>query len=183
MKLSFYVENSRSLLFQRNVLLAFSGILLISLMVLTCLLFFKRERIVIVPPVVEKTFWVDSHTISATYLEQFGHFIAQLLLAKSDKTAPLQREVVLRHTDPRFVGLLSKKLLEEEAILREQQASYTFYAEKIDVDQKKLRVVIFGERALFSEDRKISSEKERYALQFAYSGSRLLLISIEKESA
>ena len=182
MKLSFYAENSRSLLFQRNVLLAFSGILSISLVVVTCFLFFKRERIVVVPPVVEKTFWVDSHTISATYLEQFGHFMAQLLLAKSDKTAQLQRDTVLRHTDPKFIGVLSKKLVEEESILREQNASYTFYAERIDVDQKKLRVVVFGERVLFSEDRKISSEKEGYALQFAYSGSRLLLVSIEKES-
>ncbi|MFQ5729706.1 MAG: type IV conjugative transfer system protein TraE [Waddliaceae bacterium] len=174
-------RSTRNLLFQRNIFLGLSFILALAFVPVSLLLFFKQERIVVVPPVVEKTFWVEKDNVSATYLEQFGHFLGQLLLGKSEQSASLQKEIVLRHTDPAFAGHLQKKLKEEEIRLRKQNASYVFYPERIEIDQKKLTVFLWGERSLFVEEKKISSSKEGYVLGFNCVGSRLLLNSLEKK--
>lgn len=39
-----------------------------------------RERIVVVPPSVHKTFWVEADRVSPEYLEEMGYFLMQLIL-------------------------------------------------------------------------------------------------------
>ena len=39
-----------------------------------------RERIVLTPPAIDKSFWVAKDKVSASYLEQMGSFIAYLTL-------------------------------------------------------------------------------------------------------
>jgi conjugal transfer pilus assembly protein TraE len=39
-----------------------------------------RERIVLVPPAIHKTFWVESDRVSAEYLQQMAYFLMQLTL-------------------------------------------------------------------------------------------------------
>ncbi len=39
-----------------------------------------RERIVLTPPTIDKTFWVAKDKVSASYLEQMGAFMAYLTL-------------------------------------------------------------------------------------------------------
>ena len=104
MKMSVLDANLRGLYYQRNIFAAVSILLGIVLVVISCFLFVKRERIVVVPPVVGQEFWVDGNTISPTYLEQFGVFLGELLLNKSAQSALEQRTIILRHTDPSFSG-------------------------------------------------------------------------------
>lgn len=118
MTLLFLEKKIGFLIFQRNVFAAFSFLSAVAIIILSSFLFFKQERVVIVPPVIEKEFWVDSQHVSPTYLEQFGYFLGQLLLAKSSQSAASQRTVLLRHTDPSYVGTLKKRLVEEEEILK-----------------------------------------------------------------
>lgn len=132
-----------------------------------------------VPGVIEKEFWVDGHDVSATYLEQFGCFLGQLLLGKSSQSAPVQRTVLLRHTDPSFSGLLSKKLYEEEQLLSKQNSSYVFFPIDIQVDLPSKEVLLTGDRVFYVAGKAVSTDKESYILRFNYSGSRLLLKGVE----
>ena len=127
----FLEKNVKFLLFQRNVFVAFSFLLILVVLVLSSFLFFKQERVIIVPPVIEKEFWVDAKHVSPTYLEQFGYFLGQLLLAKSSQSAASQRSIVLRHTDPSYAGILKQRLIEEEEVLKKQSTSYVFYPVEI----------------------------------------------------
>src|SRR3984957_5845880 len=134
MKRELLEKNSEYLLFQRNIFAALSLLLAITLILLSALLFLKRERILVVPPVIEKEFWVDGKNISPTYLAQFGYFLGQLLLSKSSYSAASQRHLILRHADPAFVGILKHKLIEEEETLEKQNASYTFFPVSIQTN-------------------------------------------------
>ena len=169
----------RTLYFQRNIFLSLSLILGLTVFVLSCFLFLKRERVVVAPPVIEREFWVDKNAISATYLEQFGTFLGQLLLSKSAHSASEQRTIILRHTDPSFSGVIRKRLIDEEEILKKQNTAYTFYPERVAVNLAKMEVQLTGDRVAFADSKMVSTQKETYALQFSYSGFRLLLISIE----
>jgi len=174
--------NLRSLLYQRNIFAGLAVLLATSVVGLTALLFNKTERVIVCPPTIEKEFWIDSHTVSNTYLEQFGVFLGQLLLGKSSQSASAQRSVILRHTDPVFSTLVRKKLIEEEDMLTRQSASYVFFPVEIKVDQAALKVQLTGDRALFVGGKQVSLQRKSYALCFSYQGSRLLLKDIVETS-
>lgn len=180
MNQQFLQGNLQSLTYQRN-LFAGLAILAISAILLLCgLLYCKSERVIVAPPTIDREFWVDSHSVSSTYLEQFGVFLGQLLLGKSAQSAENQRTVILRHTDPVFTPILRKKLIDEEELLKRQSAAYTFYITEVKVDQGSLRVRLIGDRVLLSGGKQLSSEKEAYLLQFVFTNSRLLLTDISE---
>jgi conjugal transfer pilus assembly protein TraE len=171
----FLEKNIKFLLFQRNVFMALSFLLVLIVLVLSTFLFFKQERIVIAPPVIEKEFWVDAKHVSPTYLEQFGYFLGQLLLAKSSQSAASQRSIILRHTDPGYAGILKQRLIEEEEVLKKQSTSYVFYPVEIKVNPEQMSLLLIGDRLVFIGGKEASKEREGYILRFNYTGSRLLL--------
>lgn len=164
--------------FQRNVLIAISLLMAIGVIILSSFLFLKQERIIIVPPVIEKECWVDSNNVSPTYLEQLGLFLGQLLLGKSSQSAASQRSVLLRHADPSYSGALKQRLIEEEEVLRKQNASYVFYPIDIKVDTAQMSLTLIGDRLLFVAGKQVSSEREEYTLYFSLLGSKMLLKGI-----
>ena len=176
----FFERNLKSLLVQRNFLAGLSFMLTTCLLLASFFLFFKKERIVVVPAVVEKEFWVDADSVSATYLEQYGFFLGQLLLTKSPHSADVQRAVLCRHTEPNFLAALKVKLLEEEETLKKQNASYVFYLNNIHVNPELLAVTLVGERQFLVAGQKTSIEKCGYTLYFTYTGSRLLLKGVSQ---
>ena len=178
MKRDFLEKSSEYLRFQRNIFAALAVLLSITLVLMSSFLFLKRERIIVTPPIIEKEFWVEGKKVSPTYLEQYGYFLGQLLLGKSSQSAPTQRNILLRHTDPSFSGTLRNKLVEEEETLKKQNASYTFFPVMVRVNPEKNEVLIEGDRVFFVSGKQVSSEREGYVLSFNYSGSRLLLTGI-----
>jgi conjugal transfer pilus assembly protein TraE len=163
----FHHKNMSALMFQRNVFLALSFLLAIALVITASFLFTKSERTIIVPSVIQKEFWVDSKSVSPTYLEQYGYFISQLLLSKSGHSAQAQREILLRHTDPSFVGALNIKLREEEEFLTKQGASYVFYPTEIQIDPENLEILLIGDRIIYTGGKSVSTEREGYILSFS----------------
>lgn len=175
MNSEFYKENIGLLKFQRNVFLSLCLFLAVTSSILSIFLFQKSDRVVIVPPVVEKSFWIDANQVSATYLEQFGLFLGQLILTKSPQTSKPQRETVMKHTSPEYAGVLNKKLLEEEQMLFTQNASYVFFPVDIIVDYENLQVNLIGERTTYVSGKAVSTVKEGYRIGFNSKGARLLL--------
>lgn len=181
----FFERSLNSLLVQRNFLVGLSIVLATGLILVSSFLFLKTERIIVVPSVIEKEFWVDAHSISASYLEQFGLFLGSLLLNKSAHSADLYRTVLCRHTEPQYLAILKQKLVEEEETLKKQNASYVFYLNNLFVNPELLTVTLLGDRQFFIAGQKTSNESCGYTLHFSYQGARLLLngISQEKEKS
>jgi conjugal transfer pilus assembly protein TraE len=122
---------------------------------------------------------MDGSGVSATYLEQFGVFLGQLLLNKSSQSASEQRNIILRHTEPAFLGLMKQRLIEEEEMLKKQSSSYTFYPIEITIDLKRMEVKLTGDRIAFAGAKTVSSKRETYILSFVYDGYRLFLKGVE----
>jgi conjugal transfer pilus assembly protein TraE len=181
MERNFFERNLNNLTTQRNFLVGLSLFLIVGLILALSFLFLKEERIIIVPSVIEKEFWVESNSISASYLEQFGLFLGQLLLSKSAYSADIHRTVLARHTEPKYLGVLKKKLIEEEETLKKQNASYGFYLNNIFVNLDRLAVTLIGDRQFFIAGQQPTNENCAYTLYFSYKGGRLLLTGIAQE--
>lgn len=179
MKTEFFDETFHSLRNQRNFAVVLICILSLCLVLSCSYLFFKNERIVIVPAIVEKEFWVDSNHISPTYLEQFGCFLGQLLLTKSSYTAEAQKKVLLRHVDPLYSSALLERLEKEQVILAKGNSSYAFFISGIEVSPETKSVLLKGNRIFSIAGKTLSEEKESYVLGFSYKDSRLLINRLE----
>jgi conjugal transfer pilus assembly protein TraE len=153
------------------------------MIIVTAFLFSKSERVVVVPAVIEREFWIDRNAVSQTYLEQFGVFLGQQVLGKTPQSAPSQRTLVLRHTDPNYYGALRKKLIEEEEMLVKQNISYSFFPVDVSADPEKLTVTLIGDRLSFVGGSQVQSQRERFTLGFVYTGARLLLNSLVEGSS
>lgn len=174
-------KNLSTLTFQRNIFLSLSFVLAVSLLILAIFIFQKNERIIISPPKIDKEFWVESSSVSPTYLEQFAIFLGQLILTKSPQSAAAQRSVVLRHVDPSVYGEINKKLVDEEKKLIKQQAAYVFYPTDIQMDMPNLQMLLTGDRIFYVSGKSVSTSRENYKLSFVYAGGRLLLKEISRE--
>jgi conjugal transfer pilus assembly protein TraE len=178
MNKGYFNENIQWLTYQRNVFLALSLILSTGIVIMSCFLFFKTERTIIVPPVIEKEFWVEANKVSPTYLEQQGQFLSQLLFGKSSKSSKTQRDILLRHVSSSFYTPLKNKLMEEEAILQKENVSYSFFPTQMEVNASKLEVLVVGDKVAYLGGQNTLVKKESYVLGFVFSGGRVLLNSL-----
>ena len=134
-----------------------------------------HERIVVVPPSIHKTFWVESDRVSSEYLEQMGYFLMQLTLNVTPQSIDHQAKMLLQYAAPASFGELRTALLAAAERLKRDGASTVFSVQDITVDERALRVGVRGQLTTFITDRRVSEVSKAYAIELQYSGGRLFL--------
>ena len=134
-----------------------------------------HERIVVVPPSIHKTFWVESDRVSSEYLEQMGYFLMQLTLNVTPQSIDHQARMLLQYAAPASFGELRTALLAATERLKRDGASTVFSAQDLVVDERALKVGVRGQLTTFISDRRVSEVSKAYAIELQYSGGRLFL--------
>ncbi|MBI2224440.1 MAG: type IV conjugative transfer system protein TraE [Betaproteobacteria bacterium] len=134
-----------------------------------------HERIVVVPPTIHKTFWVESDRVSSEYLEQMGYFLMQLTLNVTPQSVDHQAKVLLQYAAPASFGELRTALLTAAERLKRDGASTVFSPQDLSVDERALRVGVRGQLTTFISDRRVSEVSKGYAIELQYSGGRVFL--------
>lgn len=135
----------------------------------------SHQRVVVVPPSVHKTFWVEEQRVSAEYLEQMGYFLMQLTLNVTPQSVDHQSKVLLQYAAPAAYGELQATLLSAAGRLKRDGAATVFSARDLTVDERTLRVGIRGQLTTFISDRRVSEVPKGYAVEFQYSAGRIFL--------
>jgi conjugal transfer pilus assembly protein TraE len=183
MKAAIQQSRLQQLIAQRNgYLVLATGLLLLCL--LLCVMVFHligRERIIITPPVVHRSFWVDHNEVSPEYLAEMTTFFAQLRLTVTPSNAAFQRTTLLRYTDASAYGELNNELVAEADHLTQGHISLAFYPVNIEVDAKHLMARVEGD--LYSTVGNTPAKPARiaYRVQYRYNQGRLWLQSFEEE--
>lgn len=181
MEMQVYKKGIEKIHYQRNVFAFFGSILLVSNLLLAAFLFVKRERVVVVPPVVEKEFWVEGNCLSPSYLEQFGMFLSQLLLNKSPDSVSLQNQILMRYVSPSYSPAFGRALELEKSEMLNQKLSYLFFPNKVQVIPKMKQVILEGERIVYLAEEEFMKEPMRYLLSFDFLNGKLLLRELKRE--
>lgn len=134
-----------------------------------------HERVVVVPPTINKTFWVESDRVSAEYLEQMAYFLMQLTLNVTPQSVDHQSRVLLQYAAPASFGELRTALVAAAERLKRDGASTVFSAQDLAVDERALRVGVRGLLTTFISDRRVSEVSKGYAIELQYSGGRVFL--------
>ena len=137
--------------------------------------FAHRERVVVVPPAVHRSFWVEADQVSPEYLEQMGYFLLQLTLNVTPQSVDHQAKLLLQYAAPASFGELRTALLASAERLKRDGASTVFSAQNLVVDERALRVGVRGQLTTFISDRRVSEVSKAYAIELQYAGGRMFL--------
>jgi len=140
------------------------------------------ERIVVVPPVINKSFWIESEKMSAEYLEQMAYYLAQLTLSVTPANARFQLDLLLKHTSPTFYQAMKQA---NERFLKKvaQESVVTFFTvQKIDTNADQKAVVMTGVQTTFLNGSKLADQPKKFLMQFQYENGRITLSNFKEMS-
>ena len=175
MRADFLHYNILKIISQRNAWISFSALMAMSNIVLSIALFLKHERIILVPPHIAKTLWVEGGTVSKEYLEEMGLYMSKLLLDLSPTNFPYNHETLLKYATPEAYGALKKQLLEDGDTYTKLQLSTHFKPTEVTASPGKLHVEVKGNLTSYVAGKEIRSSLETVSLQFSLRGAGLLL--------
>ncbi len=162
---------------QRNGYLVLACGLTVLCLLLTSLSFYlsNRERIIVTPPVIDRSFWITNSEVSPQYLSEMTAFFAYLRLNVTPESADHQRQLLLRYVAPQDYGVLNDRLIAERDRLVAQHISSAFYPVNVQVDTQALSAVITGDLISSVGTTQLSPQRVTYLIKYRYNNGRLFV--------
>ena len=132
-------------------------------------------RTVLVPPEINKTFWVTRDKASHEYLEQMAGFIAWLLLDVTPASIDWKKNTLLGYVAPEQYGSFKTRQELEAERLKRINASTVFATQQLHTNEDTQSVVIRGRLRTFVNGMETSADSKAYLVEFGYAGARLHL--------
>lgn len=159
---------------------ALIGALLLALLSITQLI--GASRTVIVPPTIERSFWVAHDRASHEYLEQMAAFAAWLILDANPVSVNWKKKTLLEHVAPQASGELKTRLDAESERLRSINGSTLFSPRSMTANEADQSVTLFGKLRTQVNGQTTSDLEKQYLAKFQFSGGRMSLKSFEEIS-
>lgn len=164
---------------QKSIYLIFAFVMLLLNVSLVTAMLIREDKVIIVPPEINKTFWVTKSSTSREYIEEMSVFLAYLMLDQTPSSVAHKREMILKYVSSEYYNALFQKLTHQEEYISANDISTKFSLQEIKV--KENASTITGELSHYVADKMIEKAQVTYKLTFEYSGYRLLLSSFKKE--
>ena len=132
-------------------------------------------RTVVVPPSIEKSFWVSRDKASSEYLEQMGSFIAWLVLDVTPSSIDWKKGVLLGYVEPGQYGALKTRQEVEAERLRRINASTLFMPQQLVPSEDAQTVVVRGRLRTLVNGFETANDLKAYLVEFSFNGARMHL--------
>lgn len=140
----------------------------------------NHERIILVPPEIERPLSVTSVRVSPEYLSTMSLFLSDLLLNITPDNAAAQHKLFLDYVDSRFYGGMKSELATEEERLRKEHLTVSFSRSDVQVDTKHLAARISGTVEYRANTTLLSSTRLTYQMTFRWHLGQLRVKSFEE---
>ena len=132
-----------------------------------------RDRVIVTPPSIDKTFWVSKDRVSSSYLEQMGSFIAYLTLDVSPQSIDWKKTMLLQYVSPDVYGALQTRQDLEADRLRRLNATTQFSVAQLLPNEEAMNVTLKGRLATFINGARTSDIDKEYVAEFEFKGNRV----------
>ena len=132
-----------------------------------------RDRVIVTPPSIDKTFWVSKERVSSSYLEQMGSFIAYLTLDVSPQSIDWKKSMLLQYVSPDVYGALQTRQDLEADRLRRLNATTQFSVAQLLPNEEAMNVTLKGRLATFINGARTSDIDKEYVAEFEFKGNRV----------
>ena len=175
MNLGFQTKNVNQLSSQLNAWIRIAVLMGVSTLILSVCVFYKTEKVILVPPHITKSFWIRGDEVSKSYLEEMGVYMTKLLLDLSPSNLDHNHRVLLRYATPEAHGKLEKQFFEEAQEYKGLQLTTHFKPVSVTANPQKLEVEVKGTLTSFVASKEVKSTQEILCLKFTHRGNGLLL--------
>lgn len=152
-------ENTKTeLLFCRIV------ILLLLLSTMAIIAFGKEDKTIIIPPEIDKTFWVKSSSVSSEYIEEMALFFTSLVLNVSPANVDYQHEAFLKYVDPQKYGAIKTRLTTIRNRIKRDGISKSFTAAEPEIEGSN--VIIRGKTRIYVGSQETRLLEKAYKVVF-----------------
>lgn len=135
--------------------------------------FKKKERIIIVPPEIDKEFWVEQNRASTEYLEQMGVFFAILGGNMSPSNAAYNVKFLSNYIPPDIYGDVKNELSSQAHYISKNNITQAFFPSAAKVIEGENRVLVEGSVIRNIGTTRISNEKMVFNIKFRVKNFRL----------
>ena len=136
-----------------------------------------RERVIVVPPRLERAFWMQGGAVSASYLEQVAVFAVELALTYSPENTHYRIQQLLRLSDPAVYGKLSRKLHAEAERVKRTRTAAVFHPQEARVRTAERKVLVTGMHQRMTGGKVLDSRQLVLVVEFS-SGDRPLVLAL-----
>lgn len=182
--MNYLLQQSRlqHLIKNRNgyLVLASGSVVLNIILALALFLMIGHERIIVVPPSINKTFWVSANHVSPEYLSEMSLFFVSLRFNVTPSNVVHQRDLLLKYTDPKQYASLKIELNDEAARLNKGRVTTAFHPVDIKVDAQKLQARVTGDIQSTVGGVLLPMQRVTYQIQFTYNQGRLLVNTFQE---
>lgn len=166
-----------------HLALAAGGLIVALLLCLAIILnVIGTERTIVVPPSIDKTFWVTKDRVSKAYLEQMGSFIAWLILDVSPASVDWKKDILLNYVAPDQYGAMKSRQEIEAERLKRINASTFFLPQQLVASEANQTVVIRGRLRTQVNGQDTATDTKTYVAEFRYAGGRMHLYAFKEIS-
>lgn len=140
------------------------------------------EKTVLVPPTINKSFWVSSQAVSKEYLEEMAYWYAGLALNITPSVSDYQNELFLKYAAPSEHGRLQAEMGARAEFLKKNSTSTQFAVREILVDEKNMRVALSGTLHTWVSDKKAGERNAVFMVGFKYMNGKLYVSDFKETS-
>lgn len=107
----------------------------------------KKDRVVVLPAEITKSFWLDADGVSPEYLEQIGLFALQLALNNSPETFEHNQRKLLQYVSPEQRGATEVFLTAQGRRMKSANASVHMLPEAVETRASTMQVSVLRQRS------------------------------------
>ena len=137
-------------------------------------------RTVVVPPSLNKTFWVAGDRASSEYLEQMGSFVAWLILDVSPSSIDWKKDILLGYVDPDQYGALKTRQEVEAERLKRINAATSFSPQQLVASEDSQSLVVRGRLRTLVNGYETANDLKAYRIDFGYAGARMHIVAFKE---
>lgn len=164
---------------QRNILGVVTCMLLAANLYLSISLF-KREKMVVLVPTIDKEMTVTTSWVAEDYLLFRAEQIIQLLFNMRAENLDYNINEILRQVSSHNKGEFNKQLNEFAKDVKSKRYFYTFSKDGFVINAKRLEVTFSGYLEVYINDKKIKTDHKKYKLTFTNNYGLVMLVSFEE---
>jgi type IV conjugative transfer system protein TraE len=131
------------------------------------------EKTLVVPPTIERPFWVKGGEVSAEYLEEMARYLSSLVLSVTPKSVDGNVDIFMRYVAPGSYGATKAGMDVGAERLKRNSSSTIFYPIEYQSKPKKFQTVISGDFVTTVGKQVVSQVRRSWRFTYTFESGRL----------
>jgi conjugal transfer pilus assembly protein TraE len=140
------------------------------------------EKTVLVPPEINRSFWVSGNAVSKEYLEEMAYWYAGLALNITPVVSDYQNSLFLKYAAPSEYGRLQAEMGARAEFLKKNNTATQFSVRNVTTNEKDLKVALSGTLVTWTSDKKAGERNATYLVGFKFINGRLYVSDFKETS-